>query len=131
MHREVLTGACRTEMPQHLAGRHHKGGNQDTHPMADILLLTFFWLARLGRLRGIFALENLHTRLLIDADDQASLLEEAQGVHIEGADVAGLGVERWVMTIEPVDTPMRFEVGLVEYPPDGRAAHCLAAGVVA
>src|SRR5439155_8931579 len=100
MHREVLTGACRAEMPEHLAGRHHKGGDQDTHPMADVLLLTFLWLARLGRLGGIFALKHLHARLLVDTDDQASLLEEAQGIHVEGTEVASLGVERRIMAIQ-------------------------------
>jgi hypothetical protein len=34
MRRKVLTGAGRAQMPQHLAGRHYQGGNQDTHPMA-------------------------------------------------------------------------------------------------
>src|SRR6266850_1984186 len=119
MCREVLTGAGRAQMPQHLAGRHHKGGNQDTDPMADILLLTFGWFAWVGRLRGIFTLENLHTRFLVDTDDQASLLEEAQGIHLEGTEVASLGVKRRIMAIQPVDTSMRFEIGFVEHPPEG------------
>src|SRR5207247_5402263 len=99
--------------------------------MADVLLLTFCWLARLGRLGRIFALKHLHARLLVDTDDQASLLEEAQGIHVEGTDVASLGVERRIMAIQPVDAPMRFEVGLVEYPPEGGTAHRLGPGVVA
>src|SRR5712664_4176197 len=96
--------------------------------MADVLLLTFCWLALLG---GMFALQHLHARLLVDTDDQASLLEEAQGMHIESTDVASLGVERRIMAIQPVDAPMRFEVGLVEHPPDGGTAHRLGPGIVA
>src|SRR5438876_384963 len=119
MRGEVLTGACRAEMPQHLACWHHEGGNQDTHPMADVLLLAFLWLTRLGQLRGMFALENLHPRLFVDTDDQASLLVETQGVDIEVAEVPGLSLERGVMTIEPVHAPMWFEVGGIERPPDG------------
>src|SRR2546430_10573967 len=131
MPREVLAGAWRAEMPQHLPRRHHKGGDQDTHPMADVLVLPFLRLARLSQLRRMLALENLHARLLVHTDDQASLLIEAQGMLIEGADVAGLGVERRIMAIQPVDTPMRFQVGLVEHPPEGGAAHRPGPGVVA
>ena len=130
MRGKVLTGAGRAKMPQYLAGRHDKGGDQDPHPMADVLLLTFCWLARLGRLGGIFTLKHLHARLLVDTDDQASLLEEAQGIHVEGTDVASLGVERRIMAMQPVDAPMRFEVGLVEHPPEGGAAHRPNPGVV-
>ena len=87
--------------------------------MADVLLLPFLRLARLGQLRRMFALENLHARLFVDTDDQAAVLVETQGVDIEVADVPGLGLERGVMTIEPVHAPMWFEVGGIERPPDG------------
>ena len=50
---------------------------------------------------------------------------------IEGAEVPRLGVERRIMAIEPVDTPLRFQVGLVEHPPEGGAAHRSRPGVVA
>jgi len=99
--------------------------------MADILLLTFGWFAWVGRLRGICALENLQARFLVDTDDQAPLLEEAQGIHREGTDVASLGVKLWIMAIQPVDTPMRFEIGFVEHPPEGRTAHRPGSGLVA
>jgi hypothetical protein len=45
--------------------------------MADILVLAFFGLARLHRLGGKAALQNLHPRFFIGADDEASLLVEA------------------------------------------------------
>src|SRR5262249_61686683 len=74
---KVLTGAGWAKMPQHLAGRHDKGGDQHPHSMADVLLLTFLRLARLGQLRGMFALENLHARLFVDTDDETAVLIEA------------------------------------------------------
>ena len=131
MRRTVLTGAGRAQMPQPLAGWHHTGGNQDTPPMTDIFLLPVGGFARLGCLWGICTRENLPTRFLVDADDQASLLEEAPGVHRERADVARLGVEPRSRAMQPIDTAMRLEVGCVTHPPEGRAAQRLGAGMVA
>src|SRR4029450_8427245 len=69
--------------------------------MADILVLAFFGLARLHRLGGIAALQNLHPRFFIGADDEASLLVEAQRMDIELTDVIRLGLEVWIVAIEP------------------------------
>src|SRR5262249_34356121 len=55
---------------------------------------------------------------------------EAQRVDIEVTDGPRLQRERRIMTIEPVHAPMRFQVGVVQYPPDRRAAHRPARGVV-
>src|SRR5262245_4990452 len=98
--------------------------------MSNILLLTFLGLPRLRQVRGIFALENLHTGLFIDADHQAVLLVEAQRVDIEVTDRPRLERKRRVMAIEPVHASMRFQVGVVQYPPDCRAAHHPARRVV-
>ena len=131
MRRAVLTGACWAQMPPHLPSRHDQGGAPDTHPMADGLLRTFLGLARLSQWGGMWALEHLHARLLVHTDDPASLLGEAPGRHREGTDVTGLGVDRRRRAMEPGDAPMRWEVGLVEYPPEGGAAHRPGPGVVA
>src|SRR2546425_9703017 len=74
---KVLTGAGWAKMPQPLAGRHDQGGDQNPHSMADVLLLTFLRLARLGQLRGMFALENLPARLFVDTDEETAVLREA------------------------------------------------------
>src|SRR5262245_65753088 len=71
----------------------------------------------------MFALENLHAGLFVDTDDETTVLIETQGVDIQVADVLGLGLERRGMAIEPVYAPMRFEVRIVENPPEGGAAH--------
>src|SRR5215510_3214526 len=86
--------------------------------MADILVLTFFGLARLHGLGGIAALENLHAGFFIGTDDEASFLVEAQRLEIELTDIIGLGFEVGIVAVEPVHTTMRLEVGLLQDAPD-------------
>src|SRR5919205_2150901 len=93
--------------------------------MADILGLAFFWLARLHWLGGRAALQNLHTRFFISADDYAPLLVKAQRMGIELTDVMRLGLEVGIVAIEPVHAPMRLEVGLLQDTPDAGATHGL------
>src|SRR5262245_49626397 len=93
--------------------------------MADILVLAFFWLARLDWQGGIAALQNLHPRFFIGADDYASLLVEAQRMDIELPDVMRLGLEVWIMAVKPRHAPMRFEVCLLQDTPDAGATHGL------
>jgi hypothetical protein len=56
------------------------------------------------------------------------VLTGAGGTQI--AEVASLRIKLWIMAIQPVDTPMRFEIGFVEHPPEGRAAHRPGSGMV-
>ena len=81
--------------------------------MADILVLAFFWLARLYGLGGIAALQNLHPRFFIGADDDAALLVEAQRLEIELTESMRFGREVWIVAVEPVYTPMWLEVCLL------------------
>jgi hypothetical protein len=89
--------------------------------MADILVLTFFGLARLHGLRGRAALQNLHPRFFISADDEASLLLEAQRLELELTDILCLGRKVGIVTMEPVPAPMRCEVCLFQEAPDAGA----------
>ena len=84
-------------------------------------MFAFFWLARVHRLGGGAALQHLHTRLCIGADDYASLLIEAQRLDIELADIMRLRLEVWIVAGEPVHTPMRFEVSLLQATPEAGA----------
>src|SRR4030095_7910544 len=93
--------------------------------MADILVLAFFWLARLYWEGGIAALQKLHTRFFIGADDYASLLVEAQRMDIELTDVMRLGLEVWIVAVKPIHAPMRLEVSLLQDTPDAGATHGL------
>ena len=95
--------------------------------MANILVLAFFWLARLHWLGGRAALQNLHPRFFIGTDDEASLLVEAQRMDIELTDSMRLGLEVGIMAVEPVHTPMRLEVGLLQDTPDAGATQGLQA----
>src|SRR5215813_7433004 len=93
--------------------------------MADILVLAFFWLARLHGLGGKTALQNLHPRFFISADDEASLLVEAQRLVIELTDSLRLGLKVGIVAVEPVHAPMRLEVGLLQDTPNAGATHGL------
>src|SRR5437016_4403796 len=93
--------------------------------MADGLVLTFFWLARVHRLGGGAALQHLPTCLFIGADDQAALLGEAQRLDRELTDIMGLGLEVWIVAVEPVHAPMRREVCLLQDAPEAGATHGL------
>ena len=89
--------------------------------MADILVLTFFWLARLHWLGGRAAWQNLPPCFFIGADDEAALLGEAQRLVIELTDILRLGLEVWSVAVEPVHAPLRLEVGLLQDTPDAGA----------
>lgn len=77
MRGEVLTGARLAQIPDDLTRGDDKRGDQGPHPMPDVLMLTFFRLARCHRLGGIFALQNLHAGLFIAANDHTTLLKDA------------------------------------------------------
>src|SRR5439155_17425785 len=127
---EILTGSRQAEIPDHLARGHGERGNHRPRAMADVLKFAFLRLAGRNRLRGVLTLENLHAGLLVAADDQPSLLVQAGGIDVQPADGLGLGVEIWVVAVEPVNTLVRLEIGLVEDAPDGGAAHGLLMRVV-
>src|SRR2546423_4399109 len=93
--------------------------------MADILVLAFFWLARLDGLGGIAALQNLHPRFFISADDEASFLVKAQSMAIELTDILCLGLKVGIVAVEPVHAPMRLEVCLLQDAPDTGATQGL------
>src|SRR5262249_13795233 len=91
--------------------------------MADILVLALFGLTRLHGLGGIAALENLHPRFFISADDEASLLVEAQRLAIELIDILRLCLTVGSVAVEPIHAPMRLKVGLLQDAPDAGATY--------
>src|SRR5437763_15110332 len=93
--------------------------------MADILVLAFFWLARLDGLGGIAALQNLHPRFCISAEDEASFLVKAQSMAIELTDILGRGLKVGIVAVEPVHAPMRLESSLLPDAPDTGATEGL------
>lgn len=79
---EIGTGAGLAQIPHDLTRRDNKRGNQCPCAMTDVLVLAFFRFARGNRLRGVFALKNLHPGLFIAADDHTALLKKTQGVDV-------------------------------------------------
>jgi hypothetical protein len=120
---EIDAGACLTQVPHDLACRDHEGGDQAAGAVADVFVFAFLGFARLGRNRGILALEDLHAGLFVAADDQLAMLIQDGSLHVESANILSLGVEVGIVTVEPVDAAMWFQVSLVQDAPDGGAMH--------
>ena len=93
--------------------------------MADVLVLALFRFPWLHRVGGVGTLENLHPRFFVGTDDEAPLVEETERLHIELTDIVCLGIEVWIVTVEPVDAPMRLEIGLLQEAPEAGATHGL------
>jgi hypothetical protein len=120
---EVDAGAGYAQVPHDLAGGHDERGNQAAGAMTDVLVLAFFGFARLDQNGGMLALEDLHAGLLVRADDQFALLIQDGSLDVQLANILSFGVEVGIVTVEPVDTAMRLEVGLVQNTPDGGPMH--------
>ena len=95
--------------------------------MPNVRMLAFFRFARRHGLCGIRALQNLHAGLFIAANDHPALLKEAEGVQVEGTQVVRFRLEVWVVAVQPIDTPVGFEIRLFEQAPDTRTTHRLSA----
>jgi|GEM_PF-4587535 len=54
----------------------------------------------------------------IAANAHTALVKEAERVEIEGTHVVRFGLKICVVAVEPVDTPMGFEVRLIQNTPD-------------
>ena len=125
MRREVDAGPGRSQIADDFTGRHDERGDQGACPVANVVLLASLGLAGLGRLSGIGSPQRLHPGFLITANDQSTLLIHGGRLERQLANRVGLGVKVGIMAVEPVDAPVRLEVGLVEDPPDRRSAHGL------
>ena len=88
--------------------------------MTDRLVLAFFRFARCQRLCGGLALQNLPPGLCSAADDYTARLKKTQGVDVEGTKVMCFGVKVGVVAVQPIDAALRFEVRLLQNPPDAR-----------
>jgi len=63
--RAILPGTRHPKIPDPLARGDDAGGQERPPAMADICMLAFLWLAGLGHLGGILALQNLHRGVTI------------------------------------------------------------------
>lgn len=114
MGRKIGTGARLPDIPHDLPGRDDKGSDQGPDLVTDLLVLPFLGLARDHRLGGVCALQNLHTGLFIRANDHPVVRKKAEGVEIQGTNGLCFRLKIRVVAVEPIDTPMGFEVRLVQ-----------------
>src|SRR5262245_56409163 len=98
---EICTGSRRTKVSDHFAGSYHERGDQRPRAVPDILKLSLLGMVGSSRLRRMLALQNLHARLLVAADDQTSLLVQTRSVQVQSTDGLSLGVEIRIVTVEP------------------------------
>src|SRR5207245_9495634 len=78
----IGAGARLAEMPHDLPCGNNKRGDQGPHPMPDVLVLALLRFPWGNGLRRVLPLQNLHPSLFIGADDDTTVLEEAQGMQI-------------------------------------------------
>ena len=77
---KIGAGAHLAQIPDALTRGDDKRGDTGPHPMPDVLVRAFFWLARLDGLGRIAPLENLPPCFFISAEDEASCLGKAQSL---------------------------------------------------
>jgi len=83
------------------------------------------WPVALVAPGGGGTLEHLQPRFFVGTDDEASLVEETERLPRELTEIVCLGIEVWIVTVEPGDAPRRFEVGLLHEAPEAGATHGL------
>src|SRR5208283_2121889 len=121
--RKVHTGPGRSQVANEFSSRYDKRGDQSACPISDVVLLTSLGLAGHSRLCGVGTAQCLHSRLFITANHQSTLLVHHGSLDVQLANLLCLGVEVGVVAVEPVNTPVRFQVGLFKNPPDCRPTH--------
>ena len=125
----IDAGARRPQVPNDLTGGDAERCQQGAGAVANVLELALFDVTGAGGPRRVFALEDLHPGLLVAGKDQTALLVKAWGVEVQLANGFGLGVEVGIVTVEPVDAAMGFEIGLRQDAFDGAAAHVAVMGI--
>ena len=119
----VLTGARLAQMPHDVTRGDDQRGHHGTHPMPDGLVLAFFRCARCQGLCGVCALPYLPAGLCIAAHDHTVLRKKASGVEGEETPGVRFGLAVWVVAVEPRDTPVGFEVRVIQQAPETRTTH--------
>ena len=127
---EIDAGPRWSHIPDHFPRGHDKRSSQGKRSVPDVFLLASLGFTGLGQFRGVFAFEDLHARLLVRANQQPPLFIEARSADIQPANFPGLRLEIRVMAVQPIDTPVRFEIGVVKDAKDCRSAHGLGMGLV-
>ena len=127
---KIEAGSGLAQIPNHLSRRHCERSHQSTCAQSRVFEFAFFRLAHLYQLRRRVALEDLHTGFFIAADHQSPLLVERGRVDIQLTNLSRLGFKVGIVTVEPIDAFVRFEIGIIENPPDGGAVNFLSIAFV-
>jgi hypothetical protein len=120
---KIDAGACLAKIPHDFAGGNYERSDERAGAMANIFVFAFFRFAWLGRDGGVLSLEDLHACFFVAANDQLAVLMQDRGLNVESANAMSLAVKIRIMAVEPIDAAMRFQVGLVQDAPNGRASH--------
>ena len=79
---KIGAGARLVQILHDLPCGNNKRGDQGSHLMPDVLVLALLRFPWGNGLRRVLPLQNLHPSLFIGADDDTTVLEEAQGMQI-------------------------------------------------
>ena len=121
--RKVHTGPGRSQVANEFTSRYDKRGDQSAFDNIGCSLAHVARACRDSRLCGVGTAQCLHSRLFITANHQSTLLVHHRSLDVQLANLLSLGVEVGVVAVEPVNTAVRFQVGLVKNPPDRRPTH--------
>src|SRR5262245_26407582 len=101
---KIGAGARLAQMPDDLTRGDDQRGDEGPHPRPAVLVLAFFWLARLDGLGRRAPLEHLPPCFFISADDEAAFLGKAQSLAREVTNILGLALKVGIVAVEPVHT---------------------------
>src|SRR5712691_9773997 len=104
--------------PSYLSGGDGQGVDEYACTAANVLVFAAFALPWSGGFGGRFAIEYLHTALLVAADHQTTLFEGLKCSDIQLANGLSLGLKVLVVAIQPVFALMRLEIDVVQDTPD-------------
>jgi hypothetical protein len=91
--------------------------------MSDVLVLALLRFPWGHGLRRGLPWPNLHPSLFIGADDATPVLEDAQGLEIEGTKSVRFRRKVRIVAVEPRDTARRFAVCFLHNAPEAGATH--------
>ena len=121
---KIRTGARLAQIPDDLPRGDDKRGDQGPHPMADVLVLAFFRFAQVA----MGCVGYLRCRICMPVFSSVQMTtrpcsKKRRALRYKVTDVVRFGLEVWIVAVEPIDTPMGFEVRLIQDAPDARTTH--------
>jgi hypothetical protein len=108
---EIPTRASGANIAEDLTRRDQQAGDQAAGPMTEVLELAAFRPARTHRPAWVLALQGLDAGLLIDTQDQFTLLVQTRRIQVQPGNVQGLRFKKiGIVTVQPLNAAVRFQV---------------------